>query len=217
MNEDAINEILMIYDQIKGEIVKRLDEFETLWRNANNRELFAELAFCLLTPQSKATKCWDCITKLYKTELLFDGDKEKLSDEIKGYARFHTTKAQRIIGARELFSVNGQIDVKTPINAYKTAFNKREWVVKNVKGLGYKEASHFLRNVGFGGKLAILDRHIYKNLKLLNVIKDIPKSITKTKYLGIEKKMIDFSNKIKIPLSHLDFVLWYKEAGKVFK
>ena len=90
-------------------------------------------------------------------------------------------------------------------------------VVANIKGLGYKEASHFLRNIGLGGDLAILDRHILKNLALLGVIDEVPASPSKKMYLEIEKKMIDFSREAKIPMSHLDLLLWYKEAGEVFK
>jgi N-glycosylase/DNA lyase len=33
----------------------------------------------------------------------------------------------------------------------------------------------------------------------------------------MEGRMKDFSNKIGIPLSHLDLVLWYREAGEIFK
>jgi N-glycosylase/DNA lyase len=83
--------------------------------------------------------------------------------------------------------------------------------------LGYKEASHFLRNIGFGENLAILDRHILKNLVLLGVIESIPKGIIKNKYLEIEEKMAKLSKKIDVPMSHLDIVLWYKETGEIFK
>lgn len=83
--------------------------------------------------------------------------------------------------------------------------------------MGYKEASHFLRNIGFGENLAILDRHILKNLVLLGVIESIPKGIIKNKYLEIEEKMAKLSKKIDVPMSHLDIVLWYKETGEIFK
>ena len=64
--------------------------------------------------------------------------------------------------------------------------------------MGYKEASHFLRNIGLGYDIAILDRHILKNLKLFNVIDEIPSSISKKKYFEIEEKMRNFSKKIKL-------------------
>jgi N-glycosylase/DNA lyase len=83
--------------------------------------------------------------------------------------------------------------------------------------MGYKEASHFLRNIGMGEDLAILDRHILKNLKILGVISEIPVSLTRNKYLEIEIKMRDFAENVKIPMSHLDLLLWYKETKEIFK
>ena len=88
---------------------------------------------------------------------------------------------------------------------------------QNVKGMGMKEASHFLRNIGFGGELAILDRHILKNLVAVGVIPEIPKSLSPKKYLAIESAMLEFSRSMGIPMDHLDIVLWYKEAGAIFK
>ena len=96
------------------------------------------------------------------------------------------------------------------------AIKAREWLVKNIKGYGYKEASHFLRNIGKGFELAILDRHILKNLVEFNVIDGIP-ALTKKKYYEIEKKMKEFSERIGIPMAYLDFVLWYKQTGRIFK
>lgn len=93
----------------------------------------------------------------------------------------------------------------------------RKFCVEKIKGIGFKEASHFLRNIGFGQNIAILDRHILKNLKLYNVIDVIPDNLSEKKYLEIENKMRGFSKKIGIDIEHLDFVLWYKEAGEVFK
>ncbi len=74
-----------------------------------------------------------------------------------------------------------------------------------------------MRNIGFGDDIAILDRHILKNLDACRVIDEIPMSLSRKKYLNIEKKMVGFSKRLEIPLSHLDFVLWYKETGDIFK
>jgi N-glycosylase/DNA lyase len=83
--------------------------------------------------------------------------------------------------------------------------------------MGYKEASHFLRNIGFADDLAILDRHILKNLKIFGIIEEIPKSLSKKKYLEIEEKMRNLANEVNIPVSHLDLLFWSKETGEIFK
>ena len=93
----------------------------------------------------------------------------------------------------------------------------REWLVKNVKGLGYKEASHFLRNIGKSEDLAILDRHILKNLQDLKVINDIPKKLPTQKYLEIEKRMREFALENRLSLAELDLFLWSKETGYIFR
>mgnify|MGYP001596399044 FL=1 len=99
----------------------------------------------------------------------------------------------------------------------KDILKTREWLAENVKGIGYKEASHFLRNIGFGKNLAILDVHILKNLKNHGVIKKIPKSLTKREYLNIENKLREFCKKINIPMDELDLLFWSKETGFIFK
>ena len=83
--------------------------------------------------------------------------------------------------------------------------------------MGFKESSHFLRNIGASLDYAILDRHILKNLNKLGVIEVIPKNLSKNKYLKIENKMQEFAKKINIPISHLDLLFWYNEAGEIFK
>ncbi len=107
--------------------------------------------------------------------------------------------------------------MKNLIKKFENPFDLREFLVRNIKGLGYKEASHFLRNIGLGKNIAILDRHILKNLKELKIIKEIPESLTKRKYIEIEKKFIKFSEKIGILPEELDLVLWAKETGTIFK
>ena len=89
--------------------------------------------------------------------------------------------------------------------------------MKNIKGIGYKEASHFLRNIGFGAELAILDIHILRSLVKLGVIDEMPKTLTPKRYLAIEEKVKLFADKVKIPMARLDLVLWSAGTNKIFK
>jgi N-glycosylase/DNA lyase len=107
--------------------------------------------------------------------------------------------------------------IKNTLDSFQSRIELRSWLVKNVKGYGLKEASHFLRNVGMGQDIAILDRHILKNLVALGVIENVPKNMTAKTYLEIEDKMRSFCNKVRIPMSHLDLLLWSEETGEIFK
>jgi len=211
-----IKEVKNIYSARKSEIEKKLNDFKHIWGKNDNRELFQEFAFCLLTPQSKAKTCWNAILRLIGQDTLFNGDVESVRKKIKDI-RFKNKKAIYICLARDFFSERGAVAIGNKLENFSDRFELRKWLVENIKGMGYKEASHFLRNVGLGDGMAILDRHILKNLKLLKVIKAIPEHLSDKKYFEIEAKMRKFSEKINIPIHHLDFVLWSKETGEIFK
>ncbi len=214
MSKTSKGEIERIYQEIRPTIEKRIQEFEEVWDEGDER-VFDEMVFCLFTPQSKAKVCWDTIQNLKEDDLLLEGQQDIISDEIKR-VRFRNNKAGYLVEARSKF-IEDDNSIKEKIASFDDQKEARKWIVDNVKGLGYKEASHFLRNIGKGEDLAILDRHILRNLVKLGVIDEIPKTLTKKRYLDIEKKMKEFAEEIGIPLGHLDLVLWYKETGEVFK
>ena len=87
--------------------------------------------------------------------------------------------------------------------------------MKNVKGLGYKEASHFLRNTG-RKNVAIIDFHIADLLENHRLIEK-PKTISKAKYLEIENVLKKIGMKAGMHQSELDLYLWYMETGKILK
>ena len=210
-----LEDLIQYYSNIKSLIELRLSEFLHIWKRANEEFLFAELCFCLCTPQSKAKSAQKAIRTLKQNKILYTGTADQIKIYLSG-VRFHNNKSKYIIEARELFKKNNHIEVRSKINICNIKAT-RDWLVNNIKGLGYKEASHFLRNIGFGKDVTIQDRHILKNLKLLGVIDSIPKTLSPKKYFEIEDKMFEFSRNSNIPIDHLDFVLWHKEAGEVFK
>ncbi len=213
----STEEIQQCFEVIKGEVDSKLKQFEEIKREKDERKAFKELVFCLLTPQSKAEICWKAVLELEKEGLLFSYVEEKEIEKLIKGVRFKKNKAKYIILAKEMF-FNGE----TPLIFEKVPFEKgvifaRKWLVKNVKGFGFKEASHFLRNIGFYEDIAILDRHILRCLGALNVIEEMPKTLTKKKYLEIEEKMREFSKNVNVPMHYLDFVFWYLATGRIFK
>jgi N-glycosylase/DNA lyase len=209
-----IKELMEIYKKIKNEILKRLEEFRSNGKNMTDDELLYELFFCLLTPQSKATLCWESVERMKGEGKKILKEQNKIKNCLYG-VRFPNNKSLYI---HKFYNENYLKDnFFQKLKSIRSNFEKREFLVKNVKGIGYKEATHFLRNIGYGQDLAILDRHILKNLKYYSIIKKIPASISKKRYLEIEEDMRKFSKKLNIPLEHLDFVLWYKERGFIFK
>lgn len=212
----SIEELMKRFQARSIEIRNRLQEFKEIMNESDGR-VFQELAFCLCTPQSKATLCWNAILALAKNNLLFNGDKEQIRPFLNA-VRFGDNKSGYIVGTRKLFSGGGGIKIKDKILSMPSPIELREWLVENVAGLGMKEASHFIRNVGLSeNTVAILDRHILKNLVEYGVIAEVPKSLTEKVYLLVEQKMKDFARGLGITLDELDLLFWSEETGMVFK
>ena len=193
------------YKKRKQHIVRRLQEFKQI----PQQEYFYELCFCLLTPQSKAHQADFCIQELKRQN--FQNKKVNPLPLLKQKIRFHNHKTRYLLDFKKQHKTIFQ-----QLQKMQNAKEKREFLVRNVKGLGLKEASHFLRNIGHEN-LAILDRHILKNLSKLGAIKELPKTLTKNKYLTIERQFQQFSRRMKIPMDHLDLLFWAQETGEIFK
>ncbi len=180
-------------------IESRINEF----RQFPDKKLFNELSFCLMTANFNAERA------IKIQEAIGDGFKnfpEKiLKKRLKELGhRFPNARAKYIADAR---GIN--------FNEMRQSSDKREFLVKNVKGLGMKEASHFLRNIGYLD-YSIIDFHIMDVLADNGLIEK-PKCLSRKKYLEIEKMLLGISKRLKMSMGELDLYLWYLETGKVLK
>ena len=207
INEVYVNRFLRKYQIMKEKINSRLSDFDSIDKSDRNK-LYEELAFCFLTPQSKAKFADSAIKSLIENKILFSGSAEEIQPHLRGI-RFHITKSKRLEASREVFD-NFNFN-------FENIFLLRDEIVNSFKGIGMKEASHFLRNIGYGSEIAILDRHILKNLKNVGVIEEVPVTISRKKYIEIEDKMKDFCNNIGISMAELDLLLWSEETGEIIK
>lgn len=198
-------ELLNKYQEKKELIKKRLEEFTKIKKE---EDLFYELCFCILTPQSKAKLCWKAVEDLRKNDFL--NKQINPLPFLIGRTRFQNHKSKYLIELK--LKYKELIENLNKVNTYEM----REWLVNNVKGIGLKEAGHYLRNIG-KRDLAILDRHILKNLYENKIIEELPKTLTKKRYLEIEEKFKEFSKKVNIPMDELDLLFWSNEEGSIFK
>lgn len=195
-------------NKIKILVEKRLMEFSEM-RKKESTDIFKELCFCILTANFNAEK------SIKIQEKIGDGflnlSESQLAERLKELGhRYPNTRARYIVLARKY-----KDSLKMIINSFKEEIKLRDWLVKNIKGIGYKEASHFLRNIGYFN-FAILDFHIIDCLVNYRLI-DKPKILTKRNYLEIEKLLKDVAKKAGINLAQLDLYLWYFETGKILK
>lgn len=213
-----VDEIKSIYNEWQTRINEQLANFKNTYVNGSEIDVLAELAFCLFTPQSNAQNCWRAVESLLDKGVLLDGDQSQIQNELNG-VRFHYTKAKHLVRARPLFyGDDHELAIKSKVASFgDDHIAMRQWFVDKVIGLGMKEASHFLRNIGFGSKYAILDRHILRNLLELEIITEIPETLSKKLYLEIEKLTIEFALENNIPVDALDMVFWIRAKGEIFK
>lgn len=172
-------------------------------------EIFKELCFCILTAGYNAERSIMIQEKIGDGFLKFSQEDLSLMLRELGH-RYPDARARYIVKAREKID-----DLKVVLSSLRDDKQIREWLVENIDGVGYKEASHFLRNIG-RLDVAIIDFHILDLLDRYGVIKK-PKTLTKKKYLEIEKILENISNQLNMKLGELDLYLWYLETGKILK
>jgi N-glycosylase/DNA lyase len=210
--KELIEKVNKIDKNIKSLIQQRLKEFSS-FKDKNNEEWFSELCFCILTANSRAKTAINIQNELgFKG---FSGKKQKeLAETIKrNKHRFHNNKAKYILEARNNQNIK---DIINDIVKNKSETDARKWLNDNIKGLGYKEASHFLRNTGHFN-LAILDRHILNLMLEHNLISNIPKPLKKSDYLLIESRFNQLAEKLNISPAELDLKMWYLKTREVLK
>ncbi len=195
-------------NNISSVITERIKEFSELGELPIEK-IFEELCFCILTANCAAISCIEVQKRINIGFLNYS--EEELRNKFKEYGyRFPNIRAKYIVEAREHI-----LDIKKKINSNMDEMMIREWLAKTIKGLGYKEASHFLRNIGFKN-IAIIDFHIIDILEKFRIIQK-PKSLSKKKYIEIEQVLKKIGDRVNLDLDELDLYLWYMETEKVLK
>lgn len=202
------DELTAHYERVKIDIKARLADFKAV----NRGEYFYELCYCICTPQSKASAATQVQRKLMDLDFFntkFDPT-EILLDKTH-YIRFHNQKAKRLLEAIDLFPIVTQI-----LKESAPTKSKRLQLNSIIKGMGMKECSHYLRNIGEEG-LAILDRHILKHLVIAGIYHEVPNISSINNYLKVEEQFLSFADSVQIPIDELDLLFWSFENGSILK
>ncbi len=204
-----VDELKKIKEGPIGDIVRqRMNEFELLGRGTEEN-LFKELCFCILTANYSAERGIRIQKEINLGFLSLPLDELARKLRELGH-RYPEIRARYIVEARKYLG-----KLKKVLGSFDDEALLRDWLVKNVKGLGYKEASHFLRNIGFKN-VAIIDFHIIDLLVKYGII-ERPRSLTKKKYMEIEDILRKIAEISGLTLAELDLYLWYMETGKILK
>jgi len=212
---EIIEELKVLYIQKKDSIKAQLDEFEQVREKGDDRRIFEELTFCILTSAvgpKVGMKSLDAIR-----DILLEGSPEELEERLKGIHKY-PEKAYYIVHTRNYLRDTFSMKIKDLIRSFDDPIKKREFFAlnKDIKGLGLTQASHFLRNIGIKG-YAILDRNVVRSLYDLGILEAPKPPATKKKYLEAEEKMKGFAEELGIEIEELDMLLWSMKTGHIPK
>ena len=212
----TIEKIKAAHAERRGEIRARLAEFEAVWENETDERLWEEMVFCFFTGGCSARMGIRSVEAV--RPLLQTGNHDELADALRGRHRYPNARAGYIVASREFLQEHCNLELRKKLNAFDDDLARRDWLVreKRIKGLGYKEASHFLRNIGLKG-YAILDKHILRSLAELEIIADPKPPNTRLKYLTIEEELKKLADLTEIDFDELDLVLWSMKTGEILK
>jgi N-glycosylase/DNA lyase len=212
----TLEELKKIHLEKRQEIRDRLNEFERVGRTGSPQQLFEELAFCILTAGASARMGLRSVEGI--RPYLMSGSARDLKRALAGRHRFANSRGTYLYETREYLREACGLKLRRALKSFESPDERRDFLAANrgVRGIGYKEASHFLRNVGFRG-YAILDKHLLSRLAEFGVIESPKPPSTKAKYLAIEEKLRNFSDSIGIDFDELDLLLWYTKTGEILK
>jgi N-glycosylase/DNA lyase len=215
MHTPSLNSLLDSYQNKQSAIRARLSDFAALRTKAGDERLFEELVYCLFTAGASARMGLKSVERV--RPLLRRGTVGQLSEALIGAHRFPNARARYIVTARAFLQDDCQFKLRQKLDSFGTDQEaRRDYFAANIKGIGYKEASHFLRNIGYCG-YAILDKHILNTLSDFGVIASPHPPTTKKKYIAIEEMMRNFAEGVRIDFDELDLLLWSNKTGEILK
>lgn len=198
------------------EIENRLEEFRDVWRTGTDLRLWEEMVYCFFTGGCSAKMGLKAVEAV-RPQLL-DGSHESLTEALVGVHRYPRARAGYVVASREFLRDHCGLRLRRKLQSFEDPLERRDWLVneKGIKGLGYKEASHYLRNIGFRG-YAILDKHVLRCMHELGLIDGPKPPITRKRYLSVEITLKNFADQLNIDFDEMDLVLWSMRTGEILK
>jgi N-glycosylase/DNA lyase len=210
------------HEEVEEEVSDRLEDFRDL-RDASEYRWFMELCFVICSSQTEGKKAWEAVEELDDKNLLAEGNTSQISKVLASHGvSYEDNKAEYIVSNREelsqptLSNPTRELRLKDRLNLEDHG-KAREWLAEEMKGVGMKGASHFLRNVGYGSDFAILSGHILSTMSELGYLDDASPPEGAEEYLKKEENLLQLSERLGIDLGALDLVLWSYRTGEVFK
>jgi len=244
VNEKPLNMDLKVYSKLESTFVPLsiLENYEKIsqkhfhsnWKSKKEEKLWSELCFCILSANVNYELAKSTLKHLSsmgflnpvwlsKKHALNKLEKElekpmylpkKRDGGLRQY-RYPKKRSEQLVKASK-FLYKKHKGIKSILMNFSNAIDARQFLASNISGIGIKEASHYLRNIGYCDSLAIIDIHILNFLKNLFSININKKSgISNKMYLFLEKILANFAKFHNLTLSILDMAIWHYMRNKI--
>jgi N-glycosylase/DNA lyase len=223
----SVNRLQLAVIKVADEI-KKLNKFVD-WRFFYERDLFYELVACILGSRVRFEHAQFFTDQLHRHGLLnikrLNNDLKTLELNIsdvlsrplylntdisskKQKYRYPNLKANHI--RKTIESIYGEgLSLKKVLHNCKDPYEARYHLANYATGIGPKQASLFLRNIGYADDLAILDSHVLRYMSILQLISPTQNQVSNFKgYEKIEKTLQDYNDSLRTKLAHLDTSIW---------
>lgn len=218
-----------IYNELEDSLSKKKN-----WKFLDEQQIWSELCFCLLSGNVAYELAKSVVSVLSEKGLLdyewiinkknaqekiclkFMGsnfEPKKNDGSLRKY-RYPTKRSIEIVKAAKI--IYSTTTIKQILSSDKSEVEIRNYFAENIPGLGIKEASHFLRNIGFANSLAIIDVHVLSFLKENDFVNyDKNSSLTTRRYVILEKILKNFAKFHNLSLSILDLAIWHYMRNRI--
>jgi N-glycosylase/DNA lyase len=189
----------------------------------NERDLWWELSTCVLSSQVPFSLAVSAANEIDKKGLLLteNDDIEVLAHKlfevlssplnVEGGTRkyrFPELRSRHLAATHTIVTKEYGSLVKL-LASFDNASEARSWLIKHVPGLGPKQSSMFLRNIGASYELAILDRHVLNYMSALGIYSgDKPYISSINTYRQCEVLLRGHADDLECSVGLLDWAIW---------
>jgi len=198
------------------------------WRTLSEQDLWDNLFFCILSSNVTYELAHSAFSHLASVGycdvswiISNNNSKQDIYQELSksqflpmkkdgGYRkyRFPECRANNIVTT--VWNINETDNtLKEILSSQREEVLLRNYLCNNVSGFGLKQATHFLRNIGYSKNLAIIDTHIIKFLNLVLSPKlNFASNVNRKRYIEYEIIFRSICKNLKLNLSLFDVAVW---------
>ena len=210
--------------------IENKDENRIFWFDFSEEQLWCSLVSCILGSRVRYETANACTFHLYRKGLLTPSNiilnpskfEKRLANELSKpvFPPFNGNKGRRyqysksksnyiVRTAIEIYQ-NNNTNLKGILMHCQNEYEARDILREKAIGIGYKQASLFLRNISYSENMAILDSHIIRYMVLSDMVENNAnlRLSNRNDYIKLENTLCEYAILNDKSISTLDIAIW---------